>query len=405
MDVQIRAITSQELDAWRAVMFGVFGYEPKDEDREVFETRNEIDRAIAAFDGSTMVGTTGAFSYHMHTPGGEAATAGVTGVTVSPTHRRRGVLTSMMHRQLADVKERGEPVAALWASESIIYGRFGYGVAILRSDATIDRAHTAMRVPAPASGRVRALGLDEARRLIPPLHVAAGAGIPGWIPRRDGDWTDYFYDPEHWREGYSAARYVVYERGGEARGYLRYRLKPEWKDAHPRYELAIGDLQALDGEAYAELFRFAFGVDLVATIEINSRRVREPLTSLLAEPRRLRRSLGDQIWLRILDVPAALSSRRYSVPGSLVLDVRDDFGGFAAGRFRLTGGPDGAECAPTHEEPDLTLSVADLSAALLGDARFTSRAWAGWIDGDDAAAVLAHRMFGWHVDPWCTTFF
>jgi predicted acetyltransferase len=198
---------------------------------------------------------------------------------------------------------------------------------------------------------------------------------------------------------------VVYEAGGEPRGYLRYRLKPEWKDSHPRYELTINDLQAVDGEAYAELFRFAFGVDLVASVRMHARRVREPLTSLLAEPRRLRRSLGDLIWLRIVDVPAALSARRYATSGSIVLEVRDDFGGFAEGRFRLTGGPDGSECAATSDEPHLTMSVADLSGALLGDARLASRAWAGWIDGDPEAVLQAQRMFAWHVDPWCTTYF
>jgi predicted acetyltransferase len=133
--------------------------------------------------------------------------------------------------------------------------------------------------------------------------------------------------------------------------------------------------------------------------------VREPLTSLLVEPRRLRRSLSDQIWLRILDVPAALEARRYSVDGSLVLEVHDDFGGYAEGRYRLTGGPDGAECTRTTDEPDLTLSVADLSACYLGDARFVSRGWSGLIDGDGESLILADRMFGWHVDPWCTTHF
>jgi len=403
--MDVRTITTEELDTWRTLMIGVFGYEAKDEDREVFVAFNELDRAIAAFEGPEMVGTTAAVTYRMNLPGGTAATAGVTGVTVAPTHRRRGVLTSMMHSQLGDVKERGEPLAALLASESLIYGRFGYGVAILGSDATIDRHHTAMRVPSRASGRVRAVAVDEARETIPPLHLAAGAGIPGWLPKRDGDWAQYFYDPEHWREGYSAARYVVYEAHGEARGYLRYRLKPEWKDAHPTYELMVGDLQALDAEAYAELFRFAFGVDLVTTIKVHNRRVREPLTSFLADPRRLRRSLGDLIWLRIVDVPAALESRRYAVPGSLVLEVSDDFGVFAEVRVRLTGGPDGSECVPTSDEPDLRLSVADLSAALLGDVRFVARGWAGWIDGDPQVIAAAHRMFSWHVDPWCSTFF
>jgi predicted acetyltransferase len=406
MSVDIRLITPGELDEWRRLMIGVFGYEAKDEDREVFEARMEYDRSSAAYDGSTMVGTTGAFSYRMTVPGGGSVpTAGVTGVTVVPTHRRRGVLTAMMRDQLDDTAERGEPVAALWASESVIYGRFGYGVAILGADAEIDRHHTGLRVESPASGRVRMLSDEEARRIVPPIHLAAGEGVPGWMPRRDADWLDYFYDPEHWRDGASSLRFVTYERDGEPIGYVRYRMKPKWEDAHPQYTLIVGDLQALDGEAYLELFRYAFGVDLVTSFKIWTRRVREPLTSLLVEPRRLRRSLSDQIWLRILDVPAALSARRYSVDGSLVFEVRDDFGGYASGRYRLTGGPEGAECGATSEEPDITLSVADLSASYLGDARFVSRGWAGWIDGDPDALVLANRMFGWHVDPWCTTHF
>lgn len=406
MDIEIREIRAEELETWQRVMVRVFGEDAKDDELAVFGARMELDRSIGAFDDGAVVATAGIWSYEMEVPGGAILpVGGVTGVTVIPTHRRRMILTRMMERQLNQIAERGEPLAALWASESAIYGRFGYGVAIEGSDLEIERAHSALRSEGPESGTVRMIDGDTARSLVPGIYEAATAGIPGSLRRTPEDWDIFFFDPEHWREGSSSARWAVYERDGEPLGFLRYRQKATWRDSLPQHRLLVTRLHAVDAEAYAALHRFAFGVDLVSTIELWTRRVEEPILDLLVDRRRVKRRLADKVWVRIVDVPAALSARRYGVSGELVIRVVDDFGPWADGTFRLTGGPDGAECVPTDDEADLVVSVADLGAAYLGDSRIPQAAWLGRIEGDAEAGVLAHRMFSWHVEPWCTVNF
>jgi predicted acetyltransferase len=406
LSIEVRRIDADEFEAWDALITTTFGYDPRREDLEFFRNRNELDRAFAAYDGGEMVGTAGAISYQITLPGGATLpAAGITAVTVKSTHRRRGVLTAMMRAQHVDAAERNEPVAVLWASESAIYPRFGYGIATEAADLTIDRRHTAMEFPAGTSGRVRLLTLDEAKAVLPDLYERSTAGIPGTVLRSDPrEWDAYFYDPEPWRDGASAARFAVFEWDGEPRGYVRYRQKPDWEDNHPNHRVRVGELHAVDAEAYAALFRYVFSIDLTTVVEIHNRRLDEPLSWMLAEPRRLRKRVYDQIWLKAFDVPEALAARRYAVDGSLVIEVVDDFDD-SGGRFLLEGGPDGARCVPTGRDADLTLPVADLSAALLGRARFGQLAWVGRVAGDGEAVRRAQSMFAWPVEPWCTVHF
>jgi len=406
MTFDVRLIREDEFESWHALAVLVFGEDPRDDDTELFRRRIEMERARAAFDGDEMVGTAGEFTYRMTVPGGGAVpTAGITFVTVKPTHRRRRVLTTMMRAQLENIRERGEPAAALWASESLIYGRFGFGVAIEGASYTLERPHTTLAVGEATSGRVRLISTDEARRVIPDLYAACTEGIPGTIARTERDWGLFFADPEHWRDGASATRFVTFERDGEARGYTRYRHKPDWEGGHANHELRVGELHALDAEAYAALYRYLFSVDLVGTIRLGNRRINEPLRSMLVDPRRLSTRLSDTIWFRPMDVPALLAARRYPAAGDLVIEVIDDFMGFSGGRFLLSGGPDGAECSPTGRTPDLTMSLADLGSAYLGSPRIGQLAWVGRIDGDERAVRLAQSMFSWHIEPWCTVFF
>jgi predicted acetyltransferase len=406
VSIEVRNIDADEFEAWDALITTTFGYDPRQEDLEFFRSRNELDRALAAYDGAEMVGTAGAISYEIRLPGGATLpAAGITAVTVKSTHRRRGVLTAMMRAQHADAAMRREPLAVLWASESAIYPRFGYGIATEAADLTIDRRHTAMEFPASTSGRVRLLTLDEAKAMLPDLYARSTAGIPGTLLRSDPrEWDAYFYDPEQWRDGASAARFAVFERDGEPRGYVRYRQKPDWADNHPNHQVRVGELHAVDAEAYAALFRYVFSIDLVTTVEIHNRRLDEPLAWMVAEPRRLRKRVYEQLWLKAFDFAGALAARRYAVDGSLVLEVVDDFDD-AGGRFLLEGGPDGARCVPTDRAADLTLPAADLSAALLGRARFGQLAWVGRVDGDGEAVRRAQAMFSWPVEPWCTVHF
>lgn len=408
--MDLRPITEDEFDDWRQAFSVVFGFDPRDEDRDVFAAVNELDRSIGVFDEGAIVGTGGAFTFEMTVPGGgQVGAGGVTLIAVMPTHRRRGILTEMMRHQLRDVREREEPAAILWASESLIYGRYGYGVAIEGTDLKIatDRAALRSDVPAPLGAMRVVTDPAEAAAVLPGVYEASTvqAGIPGTLARSKPMWDIYFHDPEHWRDGLSSLRFGVYERDGEPAGFVRYRQKMDWPDMHPAHSVTVGDLIGVDGEAYAALWRFALGLDLVSEVKALNRPLLDPLGSLLMEPRRIRRAVGDTIWVRLVDVPTALASRRYAVPGRLVLEVVDDFMPEFGGRFVLEGGPEGATCGPTSDEPDLTLRAEDLGSAFLGDSRLATLHWLGRVAGSPEAAVRAQAMFGWQPGPWCTVHF
>jgi len=402
----VRPITPEEFETWELMLGAAFGFDPRPEEQELWKKRAEFDRYFAAFDDEEMVGTGGAFTMSMTLPGGARVPfGGVTAIGTRPTHRRRGVLTSIMGRLLDQGAERGEVISALWAAESVIYRRFGYGVAVEGCNLQIERAHAALADDRPPAGRLRQVDAEAARAALPGIYTRATEGIPGSIPRGETDWQLYFYDPEHWRDGATTRRYVLYERDGEPAGYVVYRQKEEWDQWHARNEVRISDLQAVDGEAYRALWRYCFGIDLVAVIKAYTRRLREPLSLLLAAPRRLQETRADHIWVRILDVAGALAARRYATEGEVVLEVVDGFRPQAGGRFLLQGGPEGAECRRTGRAAEVTLASADLAAAYLGDARLADLAWLGRVQGEPEAVNRAQAMFCWPVAPWCTVHF
>lgn len=402
----VRPIAPDEFESWEEMLASTFGFDSRAEDREVFRKRAEFDRYFGAFDGADLVGTGGALTLSMAVPGGASLPfGGVTAIATRPTHRRRGVLTAIMRRLLGQAAERGELISALWAAESSIYRRFGYGVAIEGCNLEIERARARLLDERPPAGRLRQVGAEEARALFPGLYARATAGIPGTLTRRGPDWELYFYDPEHWRDGATAFRFVIYESDGEAAGYVLYRQKEDWEQGYPHSEVRIGDLQAVDGEAYRALWRYCFGIDLVHVVKARTRRLREPLALLLEDPRRLQERRSDKIWLRFIDVAGALAARRYAVEGEVVLEVVDEFLPAVGGRFLLRGGPDDAQCARTGQAAEVTLAAADLAAAYLGDARLEELAWLGRVEGSPEAVARVQRMLQWPVAPWCTVGF
>lgn len=409
MQLQVVPVAEDRRREWWGVQSRVFAFEFKEEEEALFAAVQDWDRAWAATDGDQIVGSASSLTFTMTVPGGaEVPTAGLTAVAVLPTHRRGGALTAMIRRSFEDARDRGDPLAALLASESSIYGRFGYGVATHDCDLTLGRGDTVMRARPPATGRVRLMGVEEARSVVPGLQRAAtsGRGIPGSIVRTGAMWDVYFHDPEHWRDGASALVFGVYEDGdGRPGGYVRYRLKENWDDALPNYRMTVGDLHAAGPEAYAALWSYCLGLDLVSTVKVYGRRVAEPVLELLADPRRVQRRLRDGLWVRLVDVPAALAARRYRVPGDLVIEVHDDVCPWAAGRFRLSGGPDGAECEPTGAGPDLRIGASDLASAYLGDERLGSQVWAGRVGGEPEAVERARLMFSWSEPAWSTVGF
>jgi predicted acetyltransferase len=269
-------------------------------------------------------------------------------------------------------------------------------------DLTIVRAHGRLRPDLPASaGTVRLYEPEAAKPLIRSVYQAAtvDAGLPGSIERREADWERYFYDPEHRREGATRRHFAVYEVGDEARGYVVYRLKSSWGAGGPDGTVQLLGLIAADGEAYAALWRYVFSIDLMVKVEAYNRPPHDPLYLLLDDPRRIEAAGYDALWVRVLDVAAALSRRRYQVEDTLVLEIVDRSRPASGGRFRLTGGPGGAECEPTDAAADLVVAAEHLGAAYLGSPRFAALGWLGLAEGTPEALARADLMFGWPRQP------
>jgi predicted acetyltransferase len=379
----------------------VFGEAPNEEGLDTFKQWLEFDRVILAEDGPTLVGSAGAISSRMTVPGGATVPAGgLTIVAVRPTHRRSGLLRRMMRRHLEDVRDRGEATSMLYASESSIYGRFGFGSAAPSGEVSLARGHGAFRRDIPAArGTYRLLDLAEGGPIMRLVLPRTTAGVPGALVLREQDWTRRLVDYPSRREGHTPWRILVYERDGEPQGYSRYRQKEGWGDGGPEGKVAVRDVEALDGEAFAALWRFLLDLDLAVTLTAIPRPVPDPLRLLLADPRRLMEKPSDGLWLRPIDVPALLSARRYRVAGSVVIEVRDDFFE-SGGRYRLEGGPDGASCVRTDAAPDLSLGVEHLGAAYLGGQSLAQLAWVGLVAGDRDAIGRADDMFSWPVTPF-----
>jgi predicted acetyltransferase len=402
MDLTIRPIISDELPRYHRAMEGSFGSHVNEQGLEHMRRTVVLDRALGAFDGTLLIGTAEVWPFRLTTPGGEVALAGVTGVGVLPTHRRRGVLTALMRRQLDDVRDLGEPMAGLFASEGSIYGRFGYGVAThsCRLEVERDRARFVHEVEDP--GRVVLAERDAAMLAMPEVYDRLRVRRAGLVDRPERVWLDKYRDAEDHRHGASALFFVLHEAGGRVDGYVSYRIKRDWADGVPNASVFVEELIAENLPAYAALWRFCFGIDLTTRAAAWGRPVDEPLLLMVTEPRRLRFRVGDGLYLRILDVPASLAGRRYGAEGRLVFEVSDPFCPWVEGRYELTGGPDGAECRPTDADPDVRLSVVDLSAAYLGGVGFRALDRAGRVDEDSPGALArADAMFATDPAPWC----
>jgi predicted acetyltransferase len=407
MEFEIRATTDDEYPSFARAVDRAFSEHPSPEVLESWRAVHEPERSLAAFEGSEIIGTAGAFGFTLTVPGGEVPMAAVTAVGVAATHRRRGILTSLMRRQLDDVHELDEPVATLWASEGPIYQRFGYGMGAYACSISVDRDRTQYFWPIESPGRMRMIEKDEALKIFPTVYDRVRNVQPGMFAREAKWWAHLYEDLKESRDGASALFNVVHETPDGPDGYVTYRvMHRRWTEGYSTDVLRVRELMAATPEAYAALWRYCFDVDLIGTIEAWPRPIDEPLMYILGDPLRLKLTLTDGIWVRLVDVPAALAARRYAAEGALVLQVRDPFCPWNEGRFLLEGGPDGAECAPTDREADLLVQAADLGARYLGEGSFGVLARAGRTKEQTAGTIVrADHMFSWDPRPWCPQVF
>ena len=362
MTIEIRNPSDEELRAAMQAGHVAFGAEQKDDDYERERRLMPLDRFMTAYDDGRPVGTSGAYLFQLTVPGGELAAAGVTWVGVVPSHRRRGIMSEFMRRQLTDCHERGEPLAVLFASESAIYGRFGYGIAAPGLSLHAERSRFAFRNDPGPTGAVRIVDRDEALARFPSVHEAVRRATPGMFARSETWWDqNILVDPEHWRHGAGPKFYAALELDGAVAGYAIYRFKDEWDDGMPRGELRVLEATAVSSGATRELWRFLFGIDLVAKVQHWLHDPGSPLFLMVSDPRSLHLRLADALWLRLVEVESALRGRGYAADGSIVLELRDDLCPWNAGRWRI-----GDAVGRTDEEPDLELDAADLACAYLG---------------------------------------
>ena len=360
-------------------------------------------------DGEQVVGHAGAYDMRMTVPGGVRSVAGVTGVGVLPTHRRRGVLRSLMRRQIDDLHEAGASLAVLWASESGIYGRFGYGLASRLARATVPRAHRGLRaVPGTEGVGLELLEMSQAEATCRDVYARAVPLRPGMAERTDAlhNWSTND-DPQH-RSGNSRLRCVLARdsASGEALGYAWFAVKGDFTSNGPAGSTRVRELISLDAPSGAALIAFLCDIDLTAQTRFGDLPVDHQLFRLLVEPQRSAPTLNDQLYTRLIDVGSALSSRAYAVQVDARLEVRDEFCGWNAGVWHLTGGPTGAACVPTTDAPDLVLDVRELGSAHLGDMSLHWATAAGLVEERTrGASVAVSRAFAHTPLPWCSFVF
>jgi len=412
----IRPVRPEEFDTFHTVAVHAFHSSPLTQDeRQLVTSRLEFDRSLAAFDGPTPVGTAAAYSFQLTVPGSQIPAAGVAWVAVLPSYRRRGVLSSLMRSQLADVRDRGEPLAVLWASESVIYARFGYGRAMWHADFTLYRGEAALARIAPTDGGMRLRIADPAAAMpeLAKVYDAVLPSRPGFIARNETWWQSVVHDPPDRRHGTSPLHCVLAEDDGGPRGYALYSAVNRWDGdtSLPDSALTVREMVGADAAASAALAADLLSRDLTTEFRFRGRPVDDPLLHQLADPRRARTRLKDALWVRIIDVPGALARRRYSCPADAVIEVRDDLLPSNAGRWRLTTvgpAPDGiglrASCVPAGDgDPaDVALDVAELGAAYLGGTPLGALAAAGLVTGRRPGAVRQlSAALSWDLAPWC----
>jgi predicted acetyltransferase len=364
-------------------------------EHELFEPARSF---VARRDGR-VVGTLGANTRQIAVPGGVVSAAHGCRGGVALTARRQGVLTRMMREHFDDARNLSEPITLCWASEGRIYHRYGYGLATRRLGLNIDTREVGLPVT-PIEGKLTEGTPADFRDAITGLYERVYPERPGWSERTGKHWNARLADMPWSRFGATALRALVHEGDDGIDGYALWRASGTWTEAGPNGEVRVLELVSTTPEAYAALWQFLLTVDLTKTATIWSVSLDEPLLYWVGEPRRMSGNISDGLWVRVVDVPRALASRRYAARAELVIEVTDEFMPVNSGRWRLTGSPDSAACTATSDPADLVCDVRALGAMYLGGAAATALAGAGLIrELRPGALAEANTAFGWYQSP------
>jgi predicted acetyltransferase len=360
------------------------------------------ERVYAAWDGDRVVGGLGAYPLRLTVPGGRVPAAGVTVAGVLPTHRRRGLLRTMMSALLDACRQQGEPVAYLWATEDTIYGRFGFGLASFAGEIDMPRERSAFHAPFPASGRARLVSPVAAEEYVAPIYERAAATTPGMFARNPAWWQNRVL-VDDWRRGSGGdMQCVVLEDEGRPTAYALYRMNSAFQRHLQSGAVTVIEAIGASPRATGAIWRYLFDIDYVARVRAGLLPLDQPLLLLAAEPRRLGFSLRDGIWVRLIDVGAALAARSYRPEGSVVIEVADEFCPWNAGRWRI--GCDGVH--RTDDAPALRCDVTALGSVYLGGFTWTRLTCGLRVQElTSGAAAAADTIFQAGSAPWCPEIF
>ncbi|GHA53176.1 GNAT family N-acetyltransferase [Streptomyces purpurascens] len=412
-DIDIRPIDEAEHAEWLRAVHTGFLRGPVVSAEEIEGRRRNFvpGRFLGAFDGGRCVATFRSFEQQLTVVGGASVPAdAVTGVTVTATHRRRGLLSRMMARDLAAAKDRGDVVATLIAAEYPIYGRYGFGPATWMAEWTVDVPRTGLdaRWAGPADGgRIDLVDGDDVRKLGPELHERLRRTQPGVIDRDELWWKlntgVVTFDPA-WKMPFFA---VYRSASGEVEGMAAYEVDDNWGEAkQPLNTATVSWLIGVTPAAERALWQYLCSIDWVVKVKSGWRAPDDLLPHFLPDPRAARiTSLADFLWVRILDVVRALEARTYEGEGTLVLEVAG-VDGLTGGRYRLEASADGASCTPTTESAELALEIGELGSLWLGDESAVRLAALGRVREERAgAARKADALLRTSRRPWCPDMF
>ena len=402
-----RVRPTRDLDEFRGAIGSIghyFGWVPTEEDGQRFSRLLPFDRMHAVFEDGAIVAGAGVFPFELTIPGGPVPCACVTVVGVLPTHRRRGLLTRMMREQLADARDRGEMVGALWASQETIYGRYGFGLASLSYNLELPKAAAYFRAGTPErTGRVRLVDHDEAFRVFPRIYDRVRARTPGMVERPRAWWEmrPLGDEPES-RRGAGPLNRVLFEVDGRPAGYALYRLKQIEENGEWLRVVKVSEAFGLDDRATLELWRFLFEIDWTDRIDVRHLPLDHPLVLRVARINEAGFALYDALWFRVIDVPAALSRRSYAADGRVTLEVTGDpWLPENEGTWTVTDG----RARRTTRRPDVRLDQEALGSAYLGGFTFAQLAAAGRVEEIARGGIArADAMFR-SRPPWCPEIF
>ncbi|MFN8076053.1 MAG: GNAT family N-acetyltransferase [Kineosporiaceae bacterium] len=418
-DVRLAPLTRADADAVVELDQWAFAYDEADLDPGPALDALEWDRITGAWlpgpDGvEVLAGMCGVYTLrmalpHVGTPLPLQRVAGLTWVGVHPQHRRRGVMTALLHDHLRGVAAAGvEPLSVLFAAEPAIYGRFGYGLATQALTMTLPRGAALRAVPGTDGVTITYERIDIARHadLLADLLERAAPARAGTMARDSVGLRRYAWeDQPRLRRGRESLRVALAHRDGGLVGYAVFARETTWGAGGPEGTVHVRELLGLDAAAEAALWGRLADLDLTTTVDTGRRPVDDRLLHLLLDSRAARPALVDCQFVRVVDLPAALALRRYSCPVDVVLEVRDELLPANAGRWRLVGGPDGAACTPTGDEAGVVLDVRELGAAYLGGTSLAALAAAGLVTGDPHAIAGASAAFTTTLAPAGTWIF